>query len=167
MGECGNISCQALYAPVSQPLKLPQQLNGSMPGRIPPTMQNTTSHPLNVKWRAIAPCATTSSPPRPGPALKRQPQRESPRAVTSCSSARRAGCELLPRGEHDFTTTTTMTTAMTTATRRRRRPPHDHRESDKEKDGDRNSEEYSGNNDDDDVDGEDDADGIVVNSPKQ
>jgi len=136
MGECGNISCQALYAPVSQPLKLPQQLNGSMPGTIPPTLQNTTSHPLNVKWRAIAPCATTSSPPHPGPALKRQLQRESRRAVTSSSSARRAGCELLPRGEHDFTTTTTMTTAMTTATRRRRRPPpHDHHGSDKGNDG--------------------------------
>ena len=161
MGKCGNISCQALYAHVSQTLKLPQQLNGSMPGTIPPTMQNTTSHPLNVKWRAIAPCATTSLSPHPGPALKRQPQRESPRAVTSSSSARRIGGELLPRGEHDFTTTTTMTTAMTTATRRRRRPPpHDHRESDKEKDGDRNS-------DDDDVDGEDDADDIVVNSPKR
>ena len=71
-------------------------------------------------------------------------------------------------GSMTTTTTMTMTTAMTKATRRRRRPPpHDHRESDKEKDGDRNCEEYSGNNDDDDVDGEDDADGIVVNSPKR
>ena len=136
MGECGNISCQALYAPVSQPLKLPQQLNGSMPGTIPPTMQNTTSHPLNVKWRAIAPCATTSSHPLPGPAPQRRTTRESPRAVTSSSSARRACVERLSRGEHDFTTTTTMTTAMTTATRRRRRPPpHDHHGSDKGNDG--------------------------------
>ena len=124
-------------------------------------MQNTTSHPLNVKWRAIAPCATTGAHPLPGPAPQRRTPPESPRAVTSSSSAGRSGCELLPRGEHDFTTTTTMTTAMTTATRQRRRPPpHDHRESDKEKDGDRNS-------DDDDVDGEDDADDIVVNSPKR
>ena len=136
MGECGNISCQALYAPVSQPLKLPQQLNGRVPGTIPPTMQNTTSHPLNVKWRAIAPCATTSAPPPTGPAPQGRKTAASPHAVTSSSSARRAGCELLPRGEHDFTTTTTMTTAMTTATRRRRRPPpHDHHGSDKGNDG--------------------------------
>ena len=136
MDECGNISCQALYAPVSQPLKLPQQLNRSMPGTIPPTMQNATSHPLNVKWRAIAPCATTGAHPPPEPARQCRTTRESPRAVTSSSSARRAGCELLPRGEDDFTTTTTMTTAMTTATRRRRRPPpHDHHGSDKGNDG--------------------------------
>ena len=66
------------------------------------------------------------------------------------------------------TTTMTMPTAMTTATRQRRRPPpHDHRESDKEKDGDRSNEEYKGNNDEEDVDGEDDADVIVVNSTKR
>ena len=136
MVECGNITCQALYAPVSQPLKLPQQLNGRVSGTIPLTMQNTTSHPLNVKWRAIAPCATTSAPPPTGPAPQGRTAAASPHAVTSSSSARRAGCELLPRGEHDFTTTTTMTTAMTTATRRRRRPPpHDHHGSDKGNDG--------------------------------
>ena len=136
MGECGNISCQALYAPVSQPLKLPQQLNGSMPGTIPPTMQNTTSHPLNVKWRAIAPCATTCGSPPTGTAPQRRKTAASPRDVTSSSSGGRACGERLPRGEHDFTTTTTMTTAMTTATRRRRRPPpHDHHGSDKGNDG--------------------------------